>query len=131
MQFTLIRFEKLFPTGAYANEKITAEVSISIGESPMEAIDAARKLVNENFEKNNPHLVTPEIPIIPKHNNMYPQTFTEPRNFGQESVFKEESLEEQINSCKSPTVLKAVYEKIVKGKPDLEEIYQTKLNELK
>jgi hypothetical protein len=42
---------------------------------------------------------------------------------------EEITLEEQIRSCKSAIVLKAVYEKEVKGKPE-EKIYKAKLKEL-
>lgn len=126
MQFTSISFEKLFPTGAYMNEKIRVDISLNLGDDPMEAINEARKLVNENFEKNNPHLVTPDIPIIPKkeHDSIYEQ------NKATEKAILELPLEKQIQSCNSKAVLKAVYEKIVKGKPELELVYNQKLKEL-
>jgi len=117
MQFTSISFEKLFPTGAYMNEKIRVDMSLNLGDSPMDAIDEARKVVNENFEKNNPHLVTPDI--LRKANMMQAEPI----------FFKEQSTSEQIKTCTELKVLES-YKFIVKGKPELETIYQNKLKEL-
>ena len=126
MQFTVISFEKLFPTGAYMNEKIRVEVSLNLGDNPMDAIDAARKLVDENFEKNNPHLVTPDISIIPKSSKEMMASYDDsvPTHYN-----KQPTLEEQINSCSEIKTLES-YKFIVKGKPELETIYNQKLNEL-
>ena len=124
MQFTSISFEKLFPTGAYMNEKIRVDISLNLGENPMDAIDEARKLVNENFEKNNPHLVNPDIPIISKHPEEKKVQF-------QWTEMKEQPIDfvKEINSCETLKVLES-YKFIVKGKPELEKIYSEKLKEL-
>lgn len=126
MQFTSISFEKLFPTGAYMNEKIRVDVSLNLGDNAMEAIDEARKLVNENFEKNNPHLVTPDIPIIPK-SILEVASIKEYHNHNQQAA--QQPLTEQIKSCTDLKVLES-YKFIVKGKPELELAYQNKLKEL-
>jgi pantothenate synthetase len=55
--------------------------------------------------------------------NKEPEYFTE-------EIDEPKSMEEQINSCKSATVLKAVYEPIIKKMPELEKIYKSKLKEL-
>lgn len=123
MQFTLIRVEKLFPTGAYANEKLIAEVSLNAGENPLDAFDAARKLIDEDFAKHNPHLITPDVTPYSKIGENKVQSPLQKINI------VEESLEDQIESVTSLAVLKAVYEKIVKGKPE-QKIYDKKFKEL-
>lgn len=124
MEFEKVSYQRVFNLGNYESVRIGADVLINPGEDAKQALNTAKEFV-EQWHKENSNVSnyadhTPEIPIIPlrfKEGSM-------------EIQIKEGTLYEQIKSCTSKAVLKAVYEKIVKGKPELEEIYQAKLKEL-
>lgn len=118
-QFEKVSYQRVFNLGNYESVRIGADVLINPGEDAKQALNEAKEFVEQWRKENNAYHFTdqtPDIPVIPKE-------------------FKKDSMEvmpmeEQIQSCTSKAVLKAVYEKIVKGKPDLEQIYQAKLKEL-
>jgi hypothetical protein len=139
MNIEKVSYQKTFNLGNYSSERIGVDVNINAGEDAMEAIEVARKLVNENFEKNNPHLVTPDIPIIPKHLEGYAKgNFNVSGNDERVDLLnsyvkdKKAQLPLLVDQIKSVTDLKVLesYKFIVKGKPELQTIYDNKLNEL-
>lgn len=108
-------------------DKLEVDVFLTSGESADQAEEIANKFLTEKLVLRNPHFfkdMTPDIPIYTKIGENKVQAPSQKINI------IEEPIEEQMKSCSSPAVLKAVYEKIVKGKPELETIYNQKLNEL-
>lgn len=133
MQIEKINYQRTFNLGNYSSERLGVDININTGENAMQALDEARKLVEEWHTKNHPELYqdkTPDVSIIPKNRNEDYEINKMKAVRNSAPVYKEESLEDQINSCKSPTVLKAVYEKLVKNKPELQTVYDNKLKEL-
>lgn len=98
------------------------------GEDAQILWDKARAEAEENHKRNNPHLFPHDIPIIPKKDYSLYKSERQPNLRADIIVML--PIEEQIQSCTSKAVLKAVYEKIVKGKPDLQTIYDNKLKQL-
>lgn len=135
MNIERITYQRTFNLGNYESLKIGADVLINPGEDAKQALNEAKEFV-EQWHKENSNVSnyadhTPEIPIIPKE--MREKGNTLGRQLSSDIGKIAESappIDEQIKSCTSKAVLKAVYEKIVKGKPELEEIYQAKLKEL-
>lgn len=56
MKIDRIAFEQLYPTGAYSNQRLRVEVVIEGEDSVEEAFNHAKTLVNQTFEKLNPHI---------------------------------------------------------------------------
>jgi hypothetical protein len=132
MVVSKINYQRTFNLHNYSSERIGVECDLFHNEDVNIALDNAKKMVEEWHTANHPELYqdkTPDIPVIGKQLKGGLETEVVRYDVSKQP-FKEESLEEQINSCKSPTVLKAVYEKIVKGKPELETAYNQKLKEL-
>lgn len=58
-----ITFQQTFPTGSYANMKLGIEMSLVPGVDDVdEAFVQAKKIVNDAFEKLNPHIVWNDSP---------------------------------------------------------------------
>lgn len=98
--------------------------------------DKARVEADLNHRLNNPHLfkdTTPDIPILSKKDiavieelKKGGEQFQENKKNQLESTL---TLEDQIKSCTESKVLES-YKFIVKGKPELQEIYDSRLAEL-
>lgn len=121
MQTLDITFEKNYHTSLedrFLMEKIIIHKSVDIGEDAQQVLDKARQEAELNHRRNNPHLYQDIKSITPSEVR---DTYTK--------LYTEKTLEEQVASCLSIKTLES-YKFIVKGKPDLETIYQSKLKEL-
>lgn len=52
MKFTKVTYSKLYPLQQFSNEKIGVELEIQEGESPLAALEEAKKLVEEFYQQN-------------------------------------------------------------------------------
>ncbi len=89
------------------------------GEDAQILWDKARTEAESNHRRHNPHLFPVNIQEATNQLN-------EKRRMNE---IAKQPLADQIKSCTDLKVLES-YKFIVKGKPDLEEIYQSKLKEL-
>lgn len=133
MQTLDVQFQKNFHTNfedRYLMETIFIKVAPdSIGEDIQFLLDKAREEAHLNHKRNNPHLFPPGISIVPK-SILSQQQEIGMRELGKQiDEQKEKELPEQINSCTELKVLET-YKFIVKGKPDLQTIYDNKLKSL-
>jgi hypothetical protein len=132
MKITTINYQKLFPIGAYMNERMGVEIQVGEGESAEEALKMAKWMVEKFHIDNNPHLYEGG-----NTSTIYKYLGTDKKDVG-ESVA--ETPEEKISSlasslafCKTVDELKSyrlvVYSK--QGTPELQTLYETKYRELK
>lgn len=125
MRIERVSYQKVFPLGMYINEKIGVELILNEGEDAMEALAEARKVTHDFFDKNNPEPFvsgvktileepTGDVVIVPKLSSKEKQRL---------------SLINSINSCDKISDLES-YKLISKSNPELQTIYDNKLNEL-
>jgi uncharacterized cupredoxin-like copper-binding protein len=114
MNITTVSYAKLFPLGAFINEKIGVEISISEGEDARFALSEAKKLVHEFHFEQNKELYEMKGTTV---------TTIEPELVGELAIIND------IKSCKELKVLES-YRLIVKNNPELQEAYDNKLKEL-
>lgn len=109
--------------------KIDQSGTIATNETIDELTDTAMNFFCKTIDKYYPkfHPIKPEI-IIQRES--YFDIPTEERPGSHIDTASPEFIKMQIETCKSLAVLKAVYEKIVKGNTELEAIYNQRLNEL-
>lgn len=118
MSYYKVVYDKLFPYAPYLNERIGIEMLVEAGQSPAEALQEAKKIVEDFYHASNPHPVS-AVSIV-ADNVPVPEVQLEKP--------KQTTLEEDIMSSPSLNVLQS-YRIIVKNKPDLQAIYDTKLKE--
>jgi hypothetical protein len=129
-------------------EKISVTVELNQHDNENSIINAAREVLAENFKAAYPkvyaHLNFDEV-IQVKAAPVYPYEFTQETYQGaikeaatnpndlqwhnNPEIDKPQTLEEQIKSCTSINVLKAVYPKLVKDKPE-QKVYDEQLKKL-
>jgi hypothetical protein len=119
MHIQVINYQKTFNLGNYSSERIGVEIAINAGENAKEALETAKKLVEEFHTENinqsqEPKPVYEETVQVIKTQS--PKTITE-----KTKVF--------IDACKTPEELKA-WELMVYSYPELEEYYDKKLKSL-
>lgn len=127
MQTLDITFEKNYHTSLedrFLMEKIIIHKSVDIGEDAQQVLDKARQEAELNHRRNNPKLYPDaEVSIAPvieaSKYHMYKEA----------GLSQDEIIAREMATCKELKVLES-YKFIVKGKPDLETIYQSKLKEL-
>ena len=108
-----ITYQRTFNLGNYSSEKIGVEVSINQGESATEALDVARKLVEEYHKENLDKILSEEEPVVQLKAN---DEFKTP----EEHILSSDTMEE----------LKS-WELFVKTKPELQIFYNKRLEYLK
>lgn len=126
MQFEKISYQRVFNLGNYESVRIGADVLINPGEDAKQALNEAKEFVEQWRKENNAYHfadTTPDIPIIPK------KEWVQPINMYSNKPISDETLIFEIGTCNSVKTLES-YKFIVKGKKDLEEIYNNKLKEL-
>lgn len=129
MNINKVNYQRTFNLGNYCSERIGVELDLNPGEDATTALDTARKLVEEYHQKGSPPLNfdnTPDIPIIPKKEEGKPIMT---REDAEQELMYGKNIPAQIQSCTELKTLES-YKFIVKGKPELETIYQNKLKEL-
>ena len=125
MRFTQVSYQKTFNLGSYQSERIGVELELSEGESPKEALDTAKQLVEEYHKENNKGLVLSEIlPISTSniHDDEKGVKFTQPPP-------SKQSISEQITSCTDIKILES-YKLIVKKNPELQNVYNETMDYL-
>lgn len=135
-QFERVTYQRVFNLGNYESVRIGADVLINPGEDAKQALNEAKEFVEQWRKENNAYHfadTTPDIPIIPKsYNSSIMRSPNQPEEVYEKytsSKASPQSMTDQINSCKDLKTLES-YKFIVKGKKDLEEIYNNKLKEL-
>lgn len=131
MQTLEVTFQKNFHTSnedRFLMETLIIKVSAdTVGEDAQYLWDKAREEAELNHKRNNPHLFPPDIPDKEPE---YKLAMYQPHEIKRdEKYIYGTTLEEQINSCKDLKNLES-YKFIVKGKPDLQTIYDNKLKSL-
>lgn len=122
MRITKISYGATFPTMAFANEKFMVEYELNEGDSASEAMELARKFVNETYIKNNPHIFQDQETKVSDIANAVIENKQRPKDQIDAMVF-------DIQSVTELTVLKS-YELLCKNNPKLQEAYQLKLKQL-
>lgn len=120
MNISKVTYSKVFPLGAYTNERIGAEVDLQVGDDPKQALADAKKLVEEFHREANPYLFS------------VPDNFIQGEETMQDAPPQPKSISELIAECKTIKDLKS-YRMIVYTKdspPETQEQYETKLREL-
>jgi hypothetical protein len=119
MKFIKIAYEQLFPTGAYANQRYYAEMSVDDSESITEAFRVAKQRVEETFTALNPQITWQE----PKP-EVVPEVQVEKQISNTEDAFIAD-----IKSCKELKVLET-YKLLAKKYQRVQEAYDEKFKEL-
>lgn len=117
MMIERVSYQKTFNLGNYSSERIGVDIVLNEGEDAKLALSEASKLVHEYHKESaaqNPTQST--VDIVPEI------------RLDKQSLAS--SLIRDINSCTELKVLES-YRLIVKGKPELQTAYDTKLNQLK
>jgi len=133
MKFTQVSYQKTFNLGSYQSERIGVEIELSEGESPKEALDTAKQLVEE-YHKENIKVAEPTTGEIYLENEIkvnigevlydFPKDKTPPPPPKQNPT-----ISEQIASCTDIKILES-YKLIVKKNPDLQEVYNQTMDKL-
>jgi|SRR6185503_12934131 len=110
-------------------KKIECSVNLAQGESANEAEIMASGFIEDALRRKYPYLFATK-PVIKKEEPTYFDIPTEERQGSHIDTASPEFIKMQIETCKSLAVLKAVYPKLIKGKPELEFFYNQKLDEL-
>lgn len=134
MKITKVTYQKTYPTGQYANEKIGLEADIEDGEDIQFVVCNLKHECDQIHQKNNPRLYQEQETTIPLN---YPQnesglhpsnapTFQAPQP---KKLSPEEVLAQLIEDA---TTLKALkwLEKPSEKYPKTKELYQNKLQSL-
>lgn len=121
MHINLVTYQKVFPLGAYINEKIGVEISLEAGEDATIALDTARNLVHEYHEKNNP------VPIY--EDAALPETQVDKGVQPNEKLTKEDKQRLAISSCQDIKTLES-YKLIVKKYDYLQPVYDETMERL-
>lgn len=125
MKFTKVSYSKVFPLGAYTNERIGAEIELGEGEDPKQGLADMKAMVEEFHKQANPwmyseqHFETEQIVDSSGLQNIPPPQ-------------KEKSLEELIRESTTQKMLNS-YRLLVYAKStpkETKELYEEKLREL-
>lgn len=119
MKIEKISYQKLFPLGAFINEKIGVEMQLDEGDNPLQVLNEAKKLVEKYHIDTNPQMYIDDAPQI---STSLPIEEVQP-------LTKVASLIQQINSCEEMKVLES-YKFIVKNDTALQKAYDKKLKQL-
>lgn len=121
MKIKTINYQKLFPLGAFMNERIGVEVQLDEGEDPTQVLISAKKMVEMWHKATNPGVYVEE-PGLPdqSYESLTPEQ-------------QQQSLEQTIQNCKTVDELKS-YRMVVYAKGSshtIQELYETRLRALK
>lgn len=115
-----ITFQQTFPTGNYANMKLGLEMSLVPGvDDAQDAYVQAQKIVNDAFERLNPHIVWNDAQL-PLPETQIKEKLEEMRG---------NSLVDDILSCKEIKVLES-YKLLAKTKKEFQDAYDRRYSEL-
>lgn len=128
MKITTVSYQKTYPTGQYANEKIWIEATIDEREDVQLVVSNLKHCCDEIHKKNNPHLYQEQetINATPEHYNELIDILTQPQ------PTKEQQFQTAITQVTDINELEKVWKKIAHNPkyPSLKETYNQKLKEL-
>lgn len=127
MKIERVCYEELFPTGAYANQRLRADILLDDSDDPIRGFLLAKELVHKAFEQTKPMEV--DYSSIPGH----PTHVTEPKSEEQISHDQQVQGYHQIINSKWVTVkgLEQYREKIkALSNEALTEAFENKLKQL-
>ena len=146
MKIDKISYQKTYPTGQYANEKIGMEATLDPGEDIQFAMCNLKHECDEIHQKNNPHLYqnnnslySSEQPIenykSPGWDTLEPGYVTD-TNVGDiiqqsenQNLTPSQKIIAQINQCTEEKVLKS-FELLAKNNEEIKTAYDIKLSQL-
>lgn len=119
MRAEKVIYMQTFPTGNFSNQKLGVEILLEPGEGVEECFKSAKSAVEAAFKAMNPS----PTPSITDYNTgeQVTQEIREDRVIG--------FFGDDILSCKDLKTLET-YKLLVKGKPELQEIYDKVFSEL-
>ena len=130
MKITTVSYQKTYPTGQYANEKIGMEATIDEDkESCIEALNQLRHYCDGIHRQNNPHLHQEQTNYVPDTNVGNISQQPEPQPIITKKLSQQELLVQQIEDA---TTLKALkwLEKPSQKYPETKELYDLKYSQL-
>lgn len=129
MRFTQVSYQRTFNlgVGTFESEKLGVEIEILEGESPKDALDAAKQLVEEQHKENNKSRYN--AVIVEENFTKLSEDFV-----GDLSTLKpipppKQTISEQIASCTDIKILES-YKLIVKKNPELQKVYDETMDKL-
>lgn len=129
MRFTQVSYQRTFNlgVGTYESEKLGVEIEILEGESPKDALDAAKQLVEEQHKENNKNRYNPlDVPS--------PITVPPPDEIPVKFITKKENtitpILEEIERCTTMTELEGCW-LMSKSNLTLSSAYKEKEKQLK
>jgi len=72
MSYHKVIYEKLFPYAPYLNERIGIEILVETGQSPYDALQNAKDIVDQFYKLNAPQQPIPETHSIVADNQIVP-----------------------------------------------------------
>jgi hypothetical protein len=128
MKIDRVSYQKVYAVAAYVTERIGAEAGVAEWENPKDVLAELKKLCDEVNQANNPYLNHPTAQwSVPE--GLPPEPEVLPATPVEKVTLVALSLVEQIQSCKSLTVLK-IYKNLLKSESD-KTAYEMKEYELK
>ncbi len=122
MPITSISYNRTYAIGPFLNEKIGVEISLDENQCPLEALAEAKKITDQFHLDANPNMADQNTaPII---NEPLPERQVEKPD----EPFKPLNIQDQISTCQSSIVLKAL-KGLCKTESD-KLLYENKLEEL-
>jgi len=119
MSYYKVVYDKLFPYAPYLNERIGIEILVEVGQSPTEALQEAKRIVEDFYHASNPQPIS-GVSIV-ADNVPVPEV----------QVAKEAPISDlqAIENCTTLEEL-GTFTTFVKGKADLEAAYFIKKTKL-
>ena len=118
MNINEISYEKVFPLGAFINEKIRVNVSVGVGEDAKAALDVARSLVHDYHYENNKDIYAMRGTV---ERTIEPVIQTNEQSKSNQVL----SIIASINTCTETKVLES-YRLIAKTNKDIQDAYDKK-----
>ncbi len=118
MKIDRIQYQKVFPIGSYATERIGLEASLEDGDTPEFELANLKKMVDD--------LHSATIATLEETRGTTTKTIEEQT---QDNKTPLQMMEDAINQCSTVPVLES-FKLIVKNNPDLQPTYDNKLKSL-
>lgn len=157
MKVKTISYQKTFNLGNYCSERIGLDLELEEGKTIEQTLDEAKKTATDWHIANNPQMYAKKTNLVDTYRgcsdtdiNTIKDKINKSVAVSSPSMFhlsppcdaltitkveapiekRSNSIIESINTCTSLKTLES-YKFIVKGKPDLQKAYDTKMKELK
>lgn len=115
MNTRLVTYQKIFPTAnQFFNERVGIEIIVNDGENANDALNLAKKTVEDwHKQSNDMEIVAGNEPI--------PIVQVDKGDVNQQKII------DGIKSCTDATILQETYKFIVRKYPEIQDIYRQKL----